>query len=161
MKCRAFCFVVFASTVAVMGVPAAPVEGGVFDRARHLRSRLATEYADVFFHNRAEVKPRHVPPLTPYEDLKRAGKPYRVAPWAHCTYDQNYSAYYVGGGAALSHDEPTHFRGERRYPDEGTFGVDYDPWYSRVRLQWFHGRRSQGGEGQYEPDRHNFPFRRP
>ena len=28
-----------------------------------------------------------------------------------------------------------------RYENEGTFGLDYDPWYSRVRLQWFHRNR--------------------
>ena len=77
-------------------------------------------------------------------DMARAGYANRVAPWAHPTYDSTYRGYYVGGGA-LAHGEP-------RRRGEGTWGVDYDPWFTRVRLRWHHGRRLQGGEGQYEPD---------
>lgn len=84
----------------------------------------------------------------------RAGNPQTVAPWAKCSYSPKYTGYYVGGGVT-----PGHFsRGEGRYPDEGTWGVDYDPWYSHVRLLWSHGRLYQGGTGQYEPDEHNIPL---
>ena len=35
---------------------------------------------------------------------------------------------------------------------EGTFGVDYMPWYSQYSQHWYHGQNQQGGEGQYEAD---------
>ena len=86
----------------------------------------------------------------PWYRFHRAGNPHCVAPWACQTYGPRYCGYYVGGGA------PVH--GEGRCPDEGTWGLDYAPWYSRVRLNWWHGRY-QGGEGQYEPDAPNHPLR--
>jgi hypothetical protein len=54
--------------------------------------------------------------------------------------------YYVGGGCA--------WRGEPRYPDEGTYGWDYEGCYfaRRVWLLWSHGRRYQGGTGAYASD---------
>lgn len=88
---------------------------------------------------------------------RRAGYPDRVAPYARCTYGRDYCGQYVGGGAAtigrrLSlHSEP-------RYPDEGTFGIDYAPPWSCVNLMWYHGKKYQGGEGQYQPNRINNPF---
>ena len=99
--------------------------------------------------------PQHGVTETP---MQRAGNPQCVAPWARSFPNSNYQGYYTGGGAALFGDRPTAFRGERRYPGEGTYGVDYAPGYSRVRLRWFHGRKQQGGEGQYEPDGHNNPL---
>ena len=89
--------------------------------------------------------------------LEFAGCPRFVSPWARQTYGSNYCGYYVGGGAVLPGGR-SWFTGEPRYPHEGTFGMDYDPWWSRVRMQWYHGTRSQGEEGQYEPDRRNFPI---
>lgn len=92
------------------------------------------------------------------DPLDRVGNPQNVAPWAKLTYTPKcYSGYYVGGGAPW-YGPASHFKGEPRYPLEGTWGVDYDPWYSRVRLQWYHGTRFQGGRGQYEPDEKNNPF---
>ena len=90
--------------------------------------------------------------------MQRAGNPQCVAPWARSFPNSNYQGYYTGGGAALFGDRPSAFRGECRYANEGTYGVDYAPSYSRVRLRWFHGRKQQGGEGQYEPDGHNNPL---
>ncbi len=90
--------------------------------------------------------------------MQRAGNPQCVAPWARSFPNSNYQGYYTGGGAALFGDRSTAFRGEGRYQGEGTYGVDYVPGYSRVRLRWFHGRKQQGGEGQYEPDGHNNPL---
>ncbi len=84
----------------------------------------------------------------------RAGCPQQVSKWARHTYGKKYTGYYVGGGVSPSRL----YSGERRYPDEGTWGMDYDPWYSRVRLLWSHGFLYQGGTGQYEPDRKNNPF---
>ncbi|REJ92417.1 MAG: hypothetical protein DWQ35_12220 [Planctomycetota bacterium] len=86
---------------------------------------------------------------------QRAGNPQSIAPWARCAYGPKYSGYYVGGGRKpLSVRHP----GEGRYLDEGTWGTDYMPWYSRVRLQWTHGRLYQGGRGQYEQNHHVRPF---
>ncbi|MEO1999892.1 MAG: hypothetical protein ABGZ17_32010 [Planctomycetaceae bacterium] len=71
-------------------------------------------------------------------DEQRAGQPRCIAPWARCFPNAKYTGFYSGGGATFYGSPPTRFRGEPRYADEGTFGLDYDPWYSRVRLQWFH-----------------------
>ncbi len=90
--------------------------------------------------------------------MQRAGNPLCVAPWARAFPNSKYKSYHVGGGAALYGSPVTAFRGDCRYSNEGTFGVDYAPWYSRVRTQWFHGRKQQGGEGQYEPDGRNNPL---
>ena len=81
--------------------------------------------------------------------LQRAGNPHCYAPWARCQDDRRYVGYYVGGGAA--------FGGDRRCPHEGTWGWDYKMPWAKVNLGWFHGRRYQGGEGQYNPDTKNDP----
>lgn len=85
----------------------------------------------------------------PSDRMERAGYPLCVAPWAQCSREKNAAGYYVGGGAAR--------KGEGRYCHEGTWGLDYIPKFTNVRLGWFHGRRYQGGEGQYEPDQKNNP----
>lgn len=87
----------------------------------------------------------------PWYRFHRAGNPHCIAPWARTTYGPDYCGYYVGGGSP--------WRGDERCPHEGTWGVDYAPWWSRVRLNWWHGQRFQGGAGQYEPDGHNRPFK--
>ncbi|HEY2253425.1 MAG TPA: hypothetical protein VGH74_20265 [Planctomycetaceae bacterium] len=87
----------------------------------------------------------------------RAGNPQCTAWYARGSYRRNYAAYYVGGGAPLCGGW-TPVSGEARYSNEGTFGMDYAPWYSRVNLAWYHGRRYQGGRGQYEPNRLNSGF---
>jgi len=81
--------------------------------------------------------------------LQRAGNPHRFAPWARCQDDRRYVGYFIGGGAA--------FGGDRRCPHEGTWGWDYRMPWAKVNLGWFHGRRYQGGEGQYNPDTKNNP----
>ncbi|MBS0202258.1 MAG: hypothetical protein JSS49_05105 [Planctomycetes bacterium] len=84
------------------------------------------------------------------DDLARAGCPHHIARYARVGYNGRYVAYYVGGGAKS-------WRGEPRYAHEGTFGVDYQPivpgFRNGVVLGWWHGRRQQGGPGQYEPNR--------
>jgi hypothetical protein len=90
--------------------------------------------------------------------LHRAGCPNCIAPWARFTYGRRYCGYFVGGGAALYGKSASLLRGELRYPYEGTWGVDYNPWFTRVRLQWFHSRRRQDGEGSYEADHKNNPL---
>ena len=81
--------------------------------------------------------------------LQRAGNPHCYAPWARCQDDRRYIGYFTGGGAA--------FGGDRRCPHEGTWGWDYRMPWAKVNLGWFHGRRYQGGEGQYNPDTKNNP----
>jgi hypothetical protein len=82
----------------------------------------------------------------------RAGYPRRVAPWATTWPGSRTRGHYVGGGAPLFGFPATTFRGEGRHSSEGTFGVDYMPWYSHYNLHWYHGNNQQGGEGQYEAD---------
>ena len=94
----------------------------------------------------------------PENGMERAGNPRCISPLAKCFPDMKYKGFYVGGGAAWYHTKSTAFRGESRMPHEGTFGVDYAPWYSRVQQRWFHGRKQQGGEGQYESDAYNNPL---
>lgn len=84
-------------------------------------------------------------------DFHRAGNPQCVSRWAQFSREKHQGSYYVGGGRAVG--------GEGRYTNEGTWGSDYAPWYTRVSLRWSHGGRYQGGGGQYEPDRHNRPLR--
>lgn len=89
--------------------------------------------------------------------LARAGHPLSISKRAATTYNQKYEGYYVGGGVP-----PARFknrsRGEPRYRDEGTWGMDYSPFFTRVAANWSHGRLFQGGIGQYEPDHKNRPF---
>ena len=90
-------------------------------------------------------------PAKDQSDMYRAGCPNYVKPRSTSTYNYQYKAYYVGGGSAF-------FHGGTRCSHEGTFGVDYAPWYKRVNLGWNHGNCYQDGRGQYEPDHHNHPF---
>jgi hypothetical protein len=54
--------------------------------------------------------------------------------------------YHVGGGALPRFGEP-------RYGDEGTWGWDYQGILPRrVMLNWWHGRRYQGGAGAYRTE---------
>jgi hypothetical protein len=85
---------------------------------------------------------------------QRAGCPQAIRPWASVTYDSNYQGYYVGGGVPPGRDG---LRGELRRTHEGIWGMDYAPRFTRVALNWSHGRLFQGGIGQYEPDRLNRP----
>jgi len=76
----------------------------------------------------------------------RAGCPESNAWYARSAGSSAFVGYYVGGGNVL--------RGEARSAAEGTWGWDYQgfgPW-RRVALSWTHGRRSQGGTGDYRTD---------
>lgn len=108
-------------------------------------------------HRAPVVSPQqYVPPAdrsSPHDHAVK-GWPQDIAPWARFTYGPKYEGYHVGGGKV-----PTLFgSGRPVLQDEGTFGVDFNPWYMRVALwrggpKWF-----QGGTGQYDPDRKNWPF---
>lgn len=97
------------------------------------------------------------------ERFMRSGYPNRVSRWARVFPNHRYSGYYVGGGAAWRSrfGQASLLKGEPRRRSEGTFGLDYTPPWSRVRLKWFHGRRYQDGEGQYEQDKTNRPLSNP
>lgn len=79
---------------------------------------------------------------------ERAGYPNAVAPWAQPTDTGRYIGYEVGGGAAHGR------KGEPPLPEEGTWGWDYHGYRvpSRVALDWWHGRKHQGGTGAYHTD---------
>lgn len=81
---------------------------------------------------------------TPWENFQRAGNPGCIAPWARPSNERRDVGYYVGGGVPK--------RGEGRYANEGTWGWDYRPPLSTVALRWTHGRRYQGGTGQYQAE---------
>lgn len=81
----------------------------------------------------------------------------QVAWWARESYGSRYAGQYVGGGSPYSKGRGV-FRSEPRCADEGTFGMDYDPGWSRVGLFWSHGRRYQSGHGQYETEKKNRGF---
>lgn len=78
--------------------------------------------------------------------LQRAGNPHGVAWYAIPSVNKHYTAYYIGGGAAL--------KGEHRHPGEGTWGLDYAGalFKKRIKLGWWHGRREQDGGGSYQTD---------
>jgi len=77
----------------------------------------------------------------------RTGNSQSVAWYARPSDTGRCIGYYVGGGA------PCH--GEPRLLNEGTWGWDYKgfgylpKW---IALQWWHGRRYQGGTGAYKTD---------
>ena len=82
------------------------------------------------------------PPTRP-----RSGPP-RIACWAHPSNTRAYGGSYIGGGSAAF------CRGQPRLLTEGTWGWDYRGYLvpHRVFLQWWHGRRYQGGAGAYRID---------
>jgi hypothetical protein len=109
-----------------------------------------------YFHHKAEIDPRHEPPLTWYERHERAGHPTCISPLADWSNTANYWGYYVGGGNPYRCGR---LKGEHRYTQcDGTWGWDYAPFYSRVQLRWWHGRKYQDGEGQYTGNGKAEPF---
>ncbi len=86
----------------------------------------------------------------------RAGCPLSLSRLASISDHGRYHGYYVGGGVPARGG--IGFQGEPRFDNEGTWGMDYAPFYSRVASAWSHGRLFQGGIGQYEADQRNRPF---
>lgn len=80
------------------------------------------------------------------DDCVRAGFPHCVAPWARCSVNGKYSAWFVGGGAPF-------LKGRPRKRNEGTWGLDYSGFFghANVWLNYTCGR-NQGGEGAYETE---------
>lgn len=110
------------------------------------------------FGNKAEIDEREVPPMTMYERHARAGHPLCISPIADWSNTAPYWGYYVGGGNPWKFG-PKWLAGERRHTQcEGTWGWDYVPFWSNVRLRWWHGRKYQDGEGQYQANGKVEPF---
>ncbi len=84
--------------------------------------------------------------IHPPDPYRRAGQPEAIHRWAKPTDSPHYCYGYVGGGAPWG--------GQPRMLSEGTWGKDYCGHYlpHRVWQNWYHGRRAQGGIGQYETD---------
>jgi hypothetical protein len=105
---------------------------------------------------------------TPMQSMKRSGWSAYVAPWAARPNTASYDGYYIGGGSPFhSLRSPLHeprtgpLRNSWRAAIsqvKGTWGWDYTPGWSRVRLRWW-DNRYQAGEGQYQTDRRANPFR--
>jgi hypothetical protein len=112
------------------------------------------------FGNKAEIDPVSRPHLTLEERHERAGNPQCVSRFADWSFDKHYDGYYVGGGNPYTPGKNRPWSPEpRNYYTEGTWGWDYAPPWSRVRLGWWHGRRYEDGEGQYEANKHSVnPF---
>ena len=75
----------------------------------------------------------------------------RISPLARPSNSPRQCGYYVGGGAAKG--------GQPRSLHEGTWGWDYaglvfPKW---IQLDWWHGRRYQGGGGTYKTDGPHLP----
>jgi hypothetical protein len=82
------------------------------------------------------------------EDHARAGFPEEISRWARPSDTGRYVGYYVGGGAW------NYRRSDLPTADEGTWGWDFTGgrFRRRVMLNWWHGRRDQGGAGAYATD---------
>jgi hypothetical protein len=79
-------------------------------------------------------------------DYHLSGCPITVRPRAIPSNTRHYGGYWVGGSLPIFGDDPT--------LEEGTFGWDYFGvlFTKRVDLRFSHGRRYQGGSGQYKTD---------
>jgi hypothetical protein len=89
-------------------------------------------------------------PCPEHTDECRAGCPNDVSPCAKPSDTGHYVGYQVGGGAVPC----CCCKGETPTCDEGTWGWDYEGicWPSKIILNWWHGRRYQGGAGAYRTD---------
>lgn len=87
------------------------------------------------------------------EDPARAGHPQEIARWAKPSDTGRYVGYYVGGGAW------NYRQSDPPLPDEGTWGWDFAGGHFRRRvvLNWWHGRRYQGGTGAYQTEGPRLP----
>ncbi len=89
-------------------------------------------------------------PSSDHKDECRAGCPREESPCAYLSDTGRYVGYYVGGGAVPCQCVD----GEPRTVTEGTWGWDYPGlcFSSKIVLDWWHGRREQGGQGDYRVD---------
>ena len=73
-----------------------------------------------------------------------AGHPWSLRNHTAPSDNGHYDGYIIGGGTGAHGDGPCRH--------EGTWGWDYTGVASRVRLNWSHGRRYQGGSGTYSTE---------
>ena len=94
----------------------------------------------------ASVSPPKAIAHTCIDPLHRAGHPETQGTFAKPSLNRHYSFGYVGGGGA--------FRGEPRFADEGTWGVDYSGilFKKQIWLPWLHGHREPRHDGSYQTD---------
>jgi hypothetical protein len=87
-------------------------------------------------------------PPDSWEEHRRAGFPQEVSRWAKPSDTGRYTGYTVGGGSLSLR------KGSPPFAQEGTWGWDYvgGVFQRRVILNWWHGRRYQGGVGAYQTD---------
>ena len=80
------------------------------------------------------------------DHFHRAGHPETLGRFAKPSLNGHCSFGYVGGGAA--------FRGEPRFANEGTWGVDYSAilFRKQIWLPWLHGHREPRHDGSYRTD---------
>ncbi|MFM7291929.1 MAG: hypothetical protein ACKOEX_01205 [Planctomycetia bacterium] len=83
------------------------------------------------------------------DPFQRAGNPQCVSPLAKPTESPHEEGYYIGGGAPEKNR-----RGDPRRHTEGVWGTDYTGLLlpKHTNLNWWHGRRAQGGVGSYGTD---------
>jgi hypothetical protein len=87
-------------------------------------------------------------PADSWEEHRRAGFPQETSRRARPSDTGRYTGYTVGGGSVRLR------KGDPPLPHEGTWGWDYvgGVFKRRVILNWWHGRRYQGGPGAYQTD---------
>lgn len=88
-----------------------------------------------------------------HNDPSRAGRPDEIHSFAISQEGENNIGNQIGGGAPALLARNVR-KSEAPTQDEGTWGWDYaGRWFpSRVALNWWHGRKHQGGEGAYKID---------
>ena len=86
---------------------------------------------------------KHTPPVVtrPTRTVHDVGHPWSLRNRTAPSDNGHYDGYVIGGGTGAHGDGPCRH--------EGTWGWDYTGVGSRVRLNWSHGRRYQGGYGTY------------
>ncbi len=88
-----------------------------------------------------------------HDDPSRPGRPDEIHRHAISQDAENNIGHPIGGGAPSLLARNVR-NSEAPGVDEGTWGWDYSGrWFpSRVVLNWWHGRKQQGGEGAYKVD---------
>jgi len=84
----------------------------------------------------------------PPDERHRAGFPQEIPRFAQPSDTGRYLGGMVGGGSVRLR------KADGPLPEEGTWGWDYTGgiFRRRVFLNWWHGRRYQGGAGAYQTD---------
>lgn len=88
-----------------------------------------------------------------HNDPTRPGRPDEIHRHAISLENEDNIGHKIGGGATALLAQNVR-NSEAPTDEEGTWGWDYaGRWFpSRVVLNWWHGRKYQGGEGAYKVD---------